>query len=268
VSERPQDPHTPDDATVERLREAFRASDAPEREGEPVDADRIWLAVTGESSPEERREVIARVAADPAWATAWRLAHALSQAAANAPQEAPTALAPTPDTHAAANAPQDASATLAPTPDTRARRDTGRPGARARRFRFAWSRPAWGAVATAALVLIVVGVSLQPGNDTPTVRGGDTLAVVSRLPEEAPLPRADLVLRWSEGPAGTRWALQLSSEDLSLVHRADSLATSEYRVPAEVLAALPAGTKLLWQVEARLPDGRVQRSATFVNRIQ
>ncbi|MFP2912187.1 hypothetical protein ACLESD_45640, partial [Pyxidicoccus sp. 3LFB2] len=109
---------------------------------------------------------------------------------------------------------------------------------------------------------------LPAGHRTPTVRGGDTLAVVSRLPEDAPLPRADCVLRWSEGPEGTRWTLQLSSEDLSLVHRADSLAKSEYRVPAEVLAPLPAGTKLLWQVEARLPDGRVQRSATFVNRLQ
>jgi hypothetical protein len=247
VSERPHDDDKPDDATVERLRAAFRSGDLPEQDGEPVDADRIWRAVTGESSPEERRQVVARVAADPAWATAWRLAHALSQAAA-APREAPAAL-------------------TSPA-DPRARRDTERSTPRGRRFHFAWSRPVWGAVATAALVLIVVGISVQRGDDPPTLRGGETLAVVSRLPEEAPLPRADCVLRWSEGPEGTRWSLQLSSEDLSLVHRADSLATSEYRVPAEVLAALPAGTKLLWQVEAHLPDGRLQRSATFVNRIQ
>jgi hypothetical protein len=255
VSERPPDDDTPDAAAVERLRAAFRSGDAPEQDGEPVDPDRIWRAVTGESSPEERREVIARVAADPAWATAWRLAHALSQAAAAAPQEAP--------------------ASVTSPADLRARRDTEGSRSRGRRFHFAWSRPVWGAVATAALVLIVVGVSVQQagvpgqeGGDTPTLRGGDTLAVVSRLPEDAPLPRADCVLRWSEAPEGTRWSLQLSSEDLSLVHRADSLTKSEYRVPAEVLAAVPPGTKLLWQVEARLPDGQVRRSATFVNRIQ
>ncbi|MFP2933952.1 hypothetical protein ACLESO_54285, partial [Pyxidicoccus sp. 3LG] len=96
----------------------------------------------------------------------------------------------------------------------------------------------------------------------------DTVAVVSQVPESAPLPRERCILRWSGGPEGTRWSLQLSSEDLSLVHRADSLTRGEYQVPAEVLAKLPAGTKLLWQVEARLPDGQIRRSATFVNRLE
>ncbi|MCP3138731.1 hypothetical protein [Pyxidicoccus xibeiensis] len=246
MSERTPD-DTPDDATVERLRAAFRAGETETQGGEPVDADRIWRAVSGELPPEERREVVARVAADPAWAAAWRLAHELTRSASEA-----TALAE-----------------RAPPPDTRARRDTERPRPQGRRFHFAWSRPVWGALATAALVLVVVGVSVQQGTDgPPVVRGGDTVAVASQVPEDAPLPRERAVLRWSGGPEGTRWSVQVSSEDLSLVHRADSLTRSEYAVPAEVLAAVKPGTKLLWQVEARLPDGQVLRSATFVNRIE
>ncbi|MFP2931868.1 hypothetical protein ACLESO_43180, partial [Pyxidicoccus sp. 3LG] len=52
-----------DDATVERLRAAFRAGEGVEPAGEPVDADRVWRAVNGELTPEERREVVERVAA-------------------------------------------------------------------------------------------------------------------------------------------------------------------------------------------------------------
>ncbi len=237
----------PDDATVERLRAAFRTGDTLEEAGEPVDSDRIWRAVSGESTPEERREVVARVAADPAWASAWRLAHELHLAAADA----------------------TARREREPSPEARARRDPERPRSRAPRFHRAWSRPAWGALATAALVLLGLGVFLRQGTDNPPViRGGDTVSIVSQVPEDAPLPRERCVLRWSGGPPGTRYSLQLSSEDLSVVHREDSLTLGEYAVPARVLSALPPGTKLLWQVEARLPDGEVRRSATFVNRVQ
>jgi hypothetical protein len=237
----------PDDATVERLRAAFRAGESGEEAGEPVDADRVWRAVSGESTPEERREVVARVAADPAWASAWRLAHELNRSASDA----------------------TARAEREPARDSRARHDAERPRASRHRFHFAWSRPVWGALATAALVLVVVGVSLRQGpDDLPRMRGGETVAIASGVPEDAPLPREHCVLRWSGGPEGTRYSLQLSSDDLSVVHREESLARNEYPVPAEVLAKLPSGTKLLWQVEARLPDGQVRRSATFMNRIQ
>lgn len=246
MSEQTPDDKT-DDATVERLRAAFRAGEPGAESSEPVDADRVWRAVSGESTPEERREVVARVAADPAWASAWRLAHELNRSASDA----------------------TARAEREPARDSRARRDPERPRAPRHRFHFTWSRPMWGALATAALALVVVGVSLRQQTDGPPVmRGADTAAIVSGVPEGAPLPREHCVLRWSGGPEGTRYSLQLSSEDLSVVHRQDSLTRNEYTVPAEVLAGLPPGTKLLWQVEARLPDGQVRRGATFVNRIQ
>lgn len=244
MSEQRRDDETkPDEATVERLRAVMR-DEEPVAGGEPVDSDLVWRAVSGELSVEERRAVVARVADDPAWAAAWRLAKELSSAAQAEP-----------DTTLAAGG-------------ARARRDSGDTRER-RRFRFAWSRPVWGAVATAALVLVVVGVSVREGTEQQhQMRGGDTGTLTSLVPEAAPLKRDDCVLRWSGGPEGTRWSVRVSTEDLSLVHRADSLEQREYRVPAQVLAPVKPGTKLLWQVEARLPDGQVLRGATFVNRLE
>jgi hypothetical protein len=61
-----------------RLQTAFRAlseSPAPEVSEEVV--ERIWLAVSGELPADERRELIDRMASDPACAEAWRVAHEL-----------------------------------------------------------------------------------------------------------------------------------------------------------------------------------------------
>nr|WP_255207688.1 hypothetical protein [Myxococcus sp. AM009] len=233
-----------EEASVERLRAVVRSEDTLENEDSPVDSDRIWRAVSGALPAEERRAVVERVAADPAWAAAWRLAHELNCASQRSSSDG-----------------------RAGGQGARARSDGG--GTRGERgFRFAWSRPLWGAVATAALVLVVVGVSLPENPDAPSLRGRDAAGLVSCLPEDAPLRRQDCVLRWSGGTEDTRWSVRLSTEDLRLVHRADSLEQSEYRVPESVLAPLKAGTKLLWQVEARLPDGQVLRSTTFVNRLE
>lgn len=244
MSERGRDETKLDDAAVERLRAVVREEDSVEPSGEPVDADLVWRAVSGELSPEERRAVVERVAADPAWAAAWRLANELTRSASGvAPPMEPQA------------------------DSSRARRGDGE-ARQKRRFRFAWSQPLWGVAATAALALIVVGVVMREGPEQPRLRGGDTAVVVSLVPEAVPLKRDDCALRWSGGPEGTRWSVRLSTEDLSWVHRVDSLETREYRVPAEVLAPLKPGTTLLWQVEARLPDGQVLRGATFVNQLE
>jgi hypothetical protein len=58
------------------LRTTFqRLADTAPLEG--VDLDRVWDAVSGELSGEERREVVEWVARDPSWALAWRVAHDL-----------------------------------------------------------------------------------------------------------------------------------------------------------------------------------------------
>ncbi|MDC0713528.1 hypothetical protein POL68_34000 [Stigmatella sp. ncwal1] len=232
---RPEDDSI-DDAGVERLRTALRDEDvAP---GEPVDAELVWRAVTQDLPAEERRAVIERVAADPAWAQAWRLARAMSPAAAKA----------------------DAPAKVLPLTDRKAQRKRSWGG-----------RPAW--VAMAAMWVALVGGAVvlrqqQQGEDPDRIRGGAAEAITSGVPEATALPRDRFVLRWSGVSQATQWSVQVSSEDLKVFHRVERLEQREYTVPASVLAELPSGARVLWQVEARLPEGGVRRSSTFVNRLQ
>ncbi|WP_375755435.1 hypothetical protein [Corallococcus exercitus] len=256
MSERRPEDDTLDAAGVERLRTALRDDDA---QGEPVDADRVWLAVTNALPAEERREIVERVAADPAWAQAWRLAKAMSQAAAEA-EKAPVA--------------GEASATgdEAPATGVEAPAKVVPLSARREPARRVWQgRPAWAAMAATVVVLVGTVVVLrqqQPGEDPTRIRGGAAEAIASQVPEATALPREQFVLRWSGVPQALSWSVQVSSEDLKLFHRAERLASREYTVPADVLVELTAGARILWQVEARLPDGSVQRSSTFVNRLR
>jgi hypothetical protein len=72
MSDRPAD---------EKLRQAFQAlggTSASECSDEEL--DRIWRAVSGELPAAERRELVARMATDPAFAEAWRVAEELWRA--------------------------------------------------------------------------------------------------------------------------------------------------------------------------------------------
>ncbi len=237
MSNGPPEVEPPNSAVLERLRAALRTEESSPTAD--VDAERIWQAVRGELPVAERRAVVARVAADPAWALAWRLAHSLSEAANRA--EAPVVrLAPV--------------IALAPRRLERLRAQLTR------------SRPVWGALA--AVLLAVVGgvvVMERQGNESIRTRGNTDEAITSGLPDAAALPRAAFTLRWNGVPQATAWSVQVSSEDLLVVHHAEGLKAREYAVPETVLAPLSSGTRVLWQVEAHLPDGSTRKSSTFVN---
>ncbi|RKH88679.1 hypothetical protein D7Y21_13780 [Corallococcus sp. AB045] len=247
MSDRRPEDDTLEAAGVERLRTALREDDAA---GEPVDADLVWRAVRQELPVEERRAVIERVAADPAWAQAWRLAKAMSQAAAEAERGAPAVVK--------AEVPATAVETPAKVVSLTARR-------------FWQGRQAMTAMAATVVVLVgaVVVVRQQQAQVDPTlIRGGAAEAITSSVPEATALPREQFVLRWSGVPQAVSWSVQVSSEDLKVFHRAERLGSREYTVPPDVLAELPSGARVLWQVEALLPDGSVQRGSTFMNRLR
>lgn len=233
----PPESGPPDSAALERLRAVLRTEEISS--ATDVDAERIWQAVRRELPAAERRAVVARVAADPAWAMAWRLAHALSDAAART--EATVApLAPV--------------IALAPRRLERLR------------TRLAHSGPVWGALA--AVLLVVVGgvvVMERRGDESARTRGKTDEALTSALPDAAALPRTAFTLRWTGVPQATLWSVQVSSEDLAVVHHVEGLKAREYAVPETVLAPLASGARVLWQVEAHLPDGSTRRSSTFVN---
>jgi hypothetical protein len=129
------------------------------------------------------------------------------------------------------------------------------------------SRTWWGgwtsALAAAAVLVIALG-ALVGERRGPAYREGAGLVLRSLVPEGRPLPRQACVLRWSPGPPGSRYAVDVAREDLAPIAAARGLERAEYRVPPESLAGLPRGATLLWRVEAVLSGGGRLGSVTFL----
>ena len=225
-----------DTQELERLRAAFAVPDpagtAPDPAACPA-PEAIWAAVRGELPPRELREVVEHTAVCASCAEDWRLAVEIEKQ----PAAAQTATAP---------------------------------AGRVIQGRFGRLRTWTAAAALAAGLLVAVGL-YRTGNfgpQEPTFREGQGTTVQSLLAEGQALPRQSAVLRWSPVPGAASYDVRISTEDMRLVDTAQGQKATEYRVPGSALAGLPAGTKLLWQVDAVFPDGTRQSSTTFTNRLQ
>jgi hypothetical protein len=208
------------------LREAFEAHAARSpRECSPEDLDRIWRAVSGDLDGEARRDVIDRMATDPALAHAWRVAHELERARA-------------------------ADSPLSPRQPNR------------------WLPAAL--MGLAATVIAAIGITAvyrnRPADDT--FRAASVATIEPLVATDAALPRDAFVLRWKPGPAGARYAVRVTSEDLRVLATATELTDAEFTVPRESLAGLESGARVLWQVVMSVPGGDTVQSHTFVVKVQ
>jgi hypothetical protein len=134
--------------------------------------------------------------------------------------------------------------------------------------RRSWA-PAIGAVAATLVVGAGVATWVSRG-DRPAseFRGVEQDAIVSLHADDELCPREDARLQWSGGPAGTRYAIVVTDETLRTLDRASGLETPEHVLSAEALEQIPPGARILWRVEATLPDGSVENSRTFLSRIE
>jgi hypothetical protein len=224
---------TREDQELQDLRAAFTApaDAAPETETCPP-PERIWAAVRGELPPAELREVVDHTAFCAACAEDWRLAAELARE-----EEARPAAAPAPSNVVYG---------------------------RFRRFGNV------AAAALAAMLLLVVGLRVTGviGTDEPIYRAGERPAIESRVPEAAALPAERFVLGWTPVPEAAGYDVRVSTEGLRVIHEARGVGGTELQVPASALEGLPPGTRLLWQVEAALPEGAREVSKTFVTRLE
>ncbi len=213
------------------LREAF-ASRPDHAQGTACPSpDDLLQAFTGAAARDARREVIAHLATCAACAADWRLAQELL------PDEVGLG--------ARGEEPEPAPVVRGP-----------------------WLRPVL--LAVAAGVVAALGIGLLPrltSREAPGYREGAGSVLRALLPDDAPLPRDAFRLRWSFAEAGARYAVTVSDATLEPLAEAHDLEPTEFVVPPDALDALPDGAQLLWQVEARLPDGRQVRSSTFRVRI-
>ncbi len=231
----------------EALRRAFSAM-AEDGDLDTVDDERIWRAVRGELSREERHAVIEETARNPAMAESWRIAKALSDELGDLV---------TADQRLGAEEDAEVSARQTATPSWVATRPWVR--------RHQWSL----GFAVAAMLALSIGLSQSPWmpGSVSQYRQATQDEVVSLLAEGERLPRQDFTLRWS-AIEDARYRLRLLTPQLQVLLDVDDLGTNEYRVAAQQLSAIPSGSRLLWQIDAHLPDGRRLTSATFFAEMQ
>ncbi|HEX3556959.1 MAG TPA: hypothetical protein VIA62_27355 [Thermoanaerobaculia bacterium] len=214
-----------------KLRAAFTApaTASPPSEDCPS-PETIWAAVRGELPPQALREVVDHTARCAACAEDWRLAVEVDRQAAAQTKTAPEKVI------------------------------VGRFG------RF---RPLVAAAALAAGLLVAVGVYRQAiVPSQPIYRETQQTQVRSLLPAGQALPRQAAVLRWTPLAGAASYDVSVSTEDLRQVATAQGQTAAQYRLPPAALAGLPAGARLLWQVDALFPDGHHVTSPTFTTLLQ
>jgi anti-sigma factor RsiW len=221
-----------DEQELTRWRAAFTAPAAAAPAPEECPApETLWAAVRGELPPHEMREVVDHTARCEACAEDWRLAVEVDRQGTPQTQTVPGKVI------------------------------VGR---------FGQWRPLFAAAALAAGLLVAVGVYREAIVPTPapTYREGESAQVRSLLPAGQALPRQGAVLRWTPLAGAASYDVSVSTEDLRQLASAQGQTAAEYRLPEAALTGLPAGTKLLWQVEAVFPDGHRVTSATFTTPLQ
>jgi hypothetical protein len=127
----------------------------------------------------------------------------------------------------------------------------------------------WRWMSMAAMLFLVIGTAgaiLPRQSEAPVFRGEQSRTIASLLPEDV-LSRAEPVLRWT-GLEGARYRVRVLTPELELLDEAEGLVAPEYRLRDDVLALIPAGGRILWQVEARVRGTPAAVSLTFNTRME
>ena len=125
-------------------------------------------------------------------------------------------------------------------------------------------------LALAALLMVAVGFQVYrtwtAETPPPIVRGEEQAALRSLVEDGESLPREEFVLRWQAAELwqDATFSVYLTTADLRTLYEARGLDAASVEIPAEALADVASGDRLLWRVEAVRPDGASERSKTFV----
>ena len=220
----------------EDLERRFRAALSDRDDPECPPADTYWAAAAGELPFERVAALVDHAATCARCAEAWRILADVRRAAAGAAAEV----------------------NLPPPP----RSVLGGPPARPRLRTRTLLPLALSAMAAMGLWVVLRPPSVRP---LPVERGtGNGVTVRAESPEVQ--PARDAVLRWSEVPGASSYNVTVLTPDLVVVHQALGVSGREFRLP-EAVRQRAAGSELLWNVDAVMPDGRTVASPTFELRL-
>ncbi|NOZ94319.1 MAG: zf-HC2 domain-containing protein [Acidobacteria bacterium] len=214
-----------------RLRDAFSAEAwAPPGTGCP-DAEELWASAAGELDPQADQKILLHLAECAQCSGAWRLAREIVSPGETAEERV-------------------------------VRLEKGR---RSR----TWRRPAYLAAAATLLIGLGLGTGLLINRrgpaSQPVYRQQRASVNIVASPQTQRLPRSACRLRWSAGPAGSRYDLTVTTKDLDILAVVRGLTEPEHLLPPE---KIPRSTReILWRVTVHLPGGGSVSSKTFSSRI-
>ena len=145
----------------------------------------------------------------------------------------------------------------------------GYPALPAVETRHSWS-PTWIGLAAALTLTVGLGLfQLDRSSNRPAdvYRDQATTTIQSLIPSDSTMPRDAFVLKWSPGPAGSRYLVRLTTDDLRVLTTVADVNVPELTIPAATLSGVPDGARVLWQVVTTLPSGQTVSSPTFVVRV-
>ncbi len=127
----------------------------------------------------------------------------------------------------------------------------------------------WGAVAATVVLAFFVVPTLDERPVPPVeFRDPSRVQIESLLDESVAVARDGVVLRWSGGPDGTLYTVEVANADLFVLVRSEPLEATEYAIPVMMLDTVPDGATLYWRVDAVLPDSTAVSSGTFLLRLR
>ena len=123
--------------------------------------------------------------------------------------------------------------------------------------------PLAAAAAVAATILIWRG----PGGRSPEAvfyeRGSPTERRFLATGPKGPQPRDGVILRWSSYPGALRYRVTIADSSLHVFFERIVSGETELHIPPSTFEKQPLGARLVWRVEAFLPDGRTEGSEAF-----
>ena len=147
-----------------------------------------------------------------------------------------------------------------------ARIDLPRPASDLRAAPVRWRPVAVAAAAIAIVGLLAVVIPKRIPEPSPVLRQAGPRALESTSDDR--LPRDRCLLSWTSVSDESRYDLRVMTEELDTLHVAWNLEESRLLIPSAALESLPAGSRILWQVTIRSPEGDADVSDTFATVVE